>query len=83
VLCFEEFEPISEADLAYFAAEAERLYTESDRAIFADFGGTGFGDIALVPAAWRRLPPKGIRADVYSLVRVGAGADSGLPGCRL
>ena len=58
----EEFEPISDADLEYFRVEAERLYTESDRAIFADFGGTGFGDIALVPAAWRRLPPKGIRA---------------------
>ncbi len=58
----EEFEPISDADLEYFRVEAERLYSESDRAIFADFGGTGFGDIALVPAAWRRLPPKGIRA---------------------
>jgi hypothetical protein len=58
----EEFDAISDADLEYFRVEAERLYTESDRAIFADFGGTGFGDIALVPAAWRRLPPKGIRA---------------------
>ncbi|MFN8468759.1 MAG: uroporphyrinogen decarboxylase family protein [Caldilineaceae bacterium] len=58
----EEFEPISDADLEYFRVEADRLYSESDRAIFADFGGTGFGDIALVPAAWRRLPPKGIRA---------------------
>jgi hypothetical protein len=58
----EEFEPISDADIEYFRVEAERLYSESDRAIFADFGGTGFGDIALVPAAWRRLPPKGIRA---------------------
>ena len=58
----EEFDPISDADLQYFRVEAERLYTQTDRAIFADFGGTGFGDIALVPAAWRRLPPKGIRA---------------------
>ncbi len=58
----EEFEPISDADLEYFRVEAERLYAGTDRAIFADFGGTGFGDIALVPAAWRRLPPKGIRA---------------------
>jgi hypothetical protein len=63
----EEFEPISDVDLAYFRSEAERLYTTTDRAILADFGGTGFGDIALVPAAWRRLPPKGIReiADWY------------------
>ena len=58
----QEFEPISDADLEYFRREAERLYRESDRAIFADFGGTGFGDIALVPAAWLREQPRGIRA---------------------
>ena len=58
----QEFEPISDADLEYFRREADRLYRESDRAIFADFGGTGFGDIALVPAAWLREQPRGIRA---------------------
>jgi hypothetical protein len=56
----EEFEPISEADLDYFRHEAERLYTETDKAIFADFANTGFGDIALVPAPWLKHP-KGIR----------------------
>ena len=57
----EEFEPISEVELEYFRHEAERLYTETDKAILADFGGIGFGDIALVPAPWLKQPPKGIR----------------------
>jgi uroporphyrinogen-III decarboxylase len=39
---------------------AQRLYTETDKAILANFGGTGFGDIALVPAPWLK-DPKGIR----------------------
>jgi len=56
----EEFGPISEEDLAYFGAEAERLYRETDKAILGNFGGTGFGDIALVPAPWLKHP-KGIR----------------------
>ena len=33
---------------------------QSDRAILANFGGTAFGDIALVPAPWLKHP-KGIR----------------------
>jgi hypothetical protein len=56
----EEFGPIADADLQYFAAEAERLRRASDRAIVANFGGTAFGDIALVPAPWMKHP-KGIR----------------------
>ncbi len=36
------------------------MYTETDKAIFANFGGTAFGDIALVPTPWLRRP-KGIR----------------------
>lgn len=56
----EEFAPISAEDLDYFAGEAERLHRRSDRAILASFGGTAFGDIALVPAPWLKHP-KGIR----------------------
>lgn len=56
----EEFGPISDDDLAHFAAEAERLYTQTDKAILANFGGTAFGDIALVPAPWLKHP-RGIR----------------------
>ncbi|MBI3973304.1 MAG: methyltransferase [Chloroflexi bacterium] len=56
----EEFGPISDAELDYFAREAGRLSRETDRAILANFGGTAFGDIALVPAPWLKHP-KGIR----------------------
>jgi len=56
----EEFRPISAADLEYYAAQTERLYTQTDKAILGDFGGTAFGDIAMVPAAWLKHP-RGIR----------------------
>lgn len=56
----EEFGYISNEDLSYFKNKAERLYKETDKAIFGSFGGTSFGDIALVPAIWLKYP-KGIR----------------------
>ena len=56
----EEFAPISDEELAHFEQEAERLFMETDKAILANFGGTAFGDIALVPAPWLKHP-RGIR----------------------
>lgn len=56
----EEFGPLSAADLTYFKQESEWQYTQTDKAILANFGGTAFGDIALVPATWLKHP-KGIR----------------------
>lgn len=56
----EEFGPVSDADLEYFAQEADRLYTQTDKAILANFGGTGFGDIAQIPGPGLKNP-KGIR----------------------
>jgi hypothetical protein len=56
----EEFGPISDEELAHFEREAKRLFQETDKAILANFGGTGFGDIALVPAPWLKHP-QGIR----------------------
>ncbi len=56
----EEFGPVEDKVLEHFSAEAERLYTETDKAILAVFGGTAFGDIALVPATQLKHP-KGIR----------------------
>ncbi len=56
----EEFTPLSEDELAHFEAAAERLYTATDRAVVADFGGSGFGRLALVPAPFLKYP-KGIR----------------------
>lgn len=56
----EEFGPVSDADLQYYAAAAERLAKETDKAVLANFGGTAFGDIALVPAPFLKNP-RGIR----------------------
>ena len=55
----EEFAPISDEELDHFKNEADRLH-ETGKAIFGTFGGTAFGDIALVPAPWLKHP-KGIR----------------------
>ncbi|MBL8130872.1 MAG: methyltransferase [Anaerolineae bacterium] len=56
----EEFGPISDEDLAFLEQRSRALYEETDKAIIGDFGGTAFGDIALVPAPWLKHP-KGIR----------------------
>ncbi len=55
----EEFAPITDAGLEEIAAECAALEA-TGRAILASFGGTGFGDIALVPAPWLKHP-RGIR----------------------
>jgi len=56
----EEFTPVSDEDLAHLGREAERIWTGTDKAVLASFGGTAFGDIALVPVPWMKHP-KGIR----------------------
>ena len=55
----EEFELITDEDLKYFKTEIENAAT-TRRGIIANFGGTAFGDIALVPAPFLKHP-KGIR----------------------
>ena len=55
----EEFQPISEQDLKYYRDIASKIKDEK-HAIIASFGGTGLGDIALVPAPFMKKP-KGIR----------------------
>jgi uroporphyrinogen-III decarboxylase len=55
----EEFAPLEDADLDYLAGEVERL-KDSTRGVMANFGGTGLGDIALVPGPFL-THPKGIR----------------------
>ena len=55
----EEFAPIGEEDLSYFVAGVNAT-SGSGRAVVATFGGTAFGDIALVPAPFLKRP-KGIR----------------------
>ncbi len=55
----EEFVPLSAADIALLKSEAERIRA-TGRAVVGGIGGTGLGDIALVPAPFLRHP-KGIR----------------------
>lgn len=56
----EEFGYISDSELEHFAREVGTAFTNTDKAILANFGGTAFGDIALVPAPQLKHP-KGIR----------------------
>lgn len=55
----EEFQPFSEEDIKYWNENLE-IISESDKAVVANFGGTGIGDIALVPATFLKQP-RGIR----------------------
>ena len=56
----EEFGPLSEADLAHYRAQRQRLAERPDAGTVLVVPGTGFGDIALVPAMWLKQP-QGIR----------------------
>jgi len=56
----EEFTLISDQHLAFYKEQVDRLFSETDKAIVANMGGTGFGDIAQVPAMQLKAP-QGIR----------------------
>jgi hypothetical protein len=55
----EEFAPIADEEVEYFRRDVERA-AATGRAVMANFGGTAFGDIALVPGPFLKHP-KGIR----------------------
>ena len=55
----EEFQPASDEDIAAITASVDRAIL-TGRAVIASFGGTGFGDIAAVPAVGLK-DPRGIR----------------------
>jgi hypothetical protein len=55
----EEFKPVTEDDLAWWAEKMKQVRS-SNKGIVANFGGTALGDIALVPAPFLKNP-KGIR----------------------
>jgi hypothetical protein len=55
----EEFKPITQAELDHLA-QAASAATATGRGVVAGFGGTAFGDIALVPGPFLKHP-KGIR----------------------
>ncbi len=57
----EEFTPLGEEDLAYWRREIARVRASpARRALIVNVGGTGLGDIALVPGPWMKNP-HGIR----------------------
>ncbi len=56
----EEFQPISDEDLEFLRRQAEDLYADTSAALVGNFGGTSFGDIALVPGLQVKHP-RGIR----------------------
>jgi len=55
----QEFTPLTNEDLDWYRSETARL-SGTDKAVIGSFGGTAFGDIALVPGQWLRHP-RGIR----------------------
>lgn len=55
----EEFQLLTKEDLTYWSENVSRL-KNSGKGVVANFGGTGLGDIALVPAPFLKNP-KGIR----------------------
>lgn len=55
----EEFKPLAMEDIVHWRREIARVQ-DSPYAVHASLGGTGFGDIALVPAAFLKHP-RGIR----------------------
>jgi uroporphyrinogen-III decarboxylase len=55
----EEFSPVSEQDLSHFRASVLKE-ANTGRGVISTFGGTAFGDIALVPAPFLKHP-RGIR----------------------
>lgn len=55
----EEFKLLSDSDVHYFQEEAKKAAL-TGKGIIANFGGTGIGDIALVPGPFLKNP-KGIR----------------------
>jgi hypothetical protein len=56
----EDFSVLSESDLAFYAETTRRYYEETDYGIYVTLPGMAFGDVALVPATWKKQT-KGIR----------------------
>lgn len=56
----EEFGLIPDAELEYLKGEAERLFTQTDKALMGSLPGAGYGDNAWLPAPFLKRP-KGIR----------------------
>jgi len=56
----EDFGVLSDSDVNYYARAAKQLYDNTNYGVYMTLPGTAFGDVALVPATWRKRV-KGIR----------------------
>lgn len=56
----QEFIPLSDDDVEHYRREAERLYSETDKAILLGMSSLSFGDVAYVPGPQLKNP-RGIR----------------------
>ena len=56
----EEYQPIDDSELESLAADAERLHTQTDKAVVANFGFTDFSGTG-APSAMALKYPRGIR----------------------
>ena len=56
----EEFIPLSKSEIDFFQNRVQELCLKTDKAIIANIGGTGFGDVAQVPGPQLKNPA-GIR----------------------
>jgi hypothetical protein len=57
----EDFSLFNDETAKYLENESKRLYEETSYGIVGMCGGGGFGDVAMLPAAWVKNVPKGIR----------------------
>lgn len=55
-----DFGVLSAGDLDFYARSTRKFYEETDYGIYVTLPGMAFGDVALVPATWRKQT-KGIR----------------------
>jgi uroporphyrinogen-III decarboxylase len=56
----DDFGILSQRDLDYYAITTKHLYDNTDYGIYVTLPGMAFGDVALVPATWRK-ETRGIR----------------------
>ena len=56
----EEFQPLTEQDLAHWREQIARYRRAPTRGLILSIGGTALGDIAMVPGPWMK-DPRGVR----------------------
>ncbi len=57
----EDFSLLKQTEIDHYKTETNRLFTETDKAIYSTLPGVSFGDVALVPGLFLENP-KGVRS---------------------